>query len=131
VSFVRRPEDVLLAKQLIRRAGRHSGDREAGEAGGDRNLDAFLRASDGVMWRGRPRVEMNPERVSGGSEAIIAQPGNRRPVITATQMLESMTENRGPRARKHRMWPTPFSTARTRDASAETASGNIPSRPWA
>jgi len=40
---------VLLAKQLIAARGARSGDCETGEAGGDRNLDAILRAADGVM----------------------------------------------------------------------------------
>src|SRR6266436_6584884 len=49
VSFVRRPEDVLLAKQLIRRAGKDTpviAKLEKPEA--IENLDAILRAADGV-----------------------------------------------------------------------------------
>ena len=65
VSFVRRPEDVLLAKSLIRRAGKNIpviAKLEKPEA--IENLDAILRAADGVMVaRGDLGVEMNPERV--------------------------------------------------------------------
>src|ERR1700692_571341 len=67
VSFVRRPEDVLLAKQLIRRAGKDTpviAKLEKPEA--IENLDAILRASDGVMVaRGDLGVEVRPEAVPG------------------------------------------------------------------
>src|SRR5467141_1579007 len=99
VSFVRRPEDVLLAKQLIRRAGKDTpviAKLEKPEA--IENLDAILRAADGVMVaRGDLGVEMNPEREPVVQKTIIARAREfRRPVITATQMLESMTENPRP-----------------------------------
>ncbi len=49
VSFVRRPEDVLLAKSLIRRAKkRHAGDRQAGKARSHRKP-----GSDSARFRGR------------------------------------------------------------------------------
>jgi pyruvate kinase len=99
VSFVRRPEDVVLAKQLVRRAGKDTpviAKLEKPEA--IENLDAILRVADGVMVaRGDLGVEMNPERVPVVQKAIIARAREfRRPVITATQMLESMTENPRP-----------------------------------
>src|SRR5580704_15336400 len=62
VSFVRCPEDVLMAKSLIRRAGFDTpviAKLEKPEA--IENLDAILRAADGVMVaRGDLGVEMNP-----------------------------------------------------------------------
>src|SRR5882724_5190951 len=65
VSFVRHPEDVVLAKNLIRRAGKDTpviAKLEKPEA--IENLDAILRVADGVMVaRGDLGVEMNPERV--------------------------------------------------------------------
>ena len=99
VSFVRRPEDVLLAKSLIRRAGKETpviAKLEKPEA--IENLEGILRVSDGVMVaRGDLGVEMNPERVPVVQKNIIARAREfRRPVITATQMLESMTENPRP-----------------------------------
>src|SRR5260370_106013 len=99
VSFVRRPDDVLLAKQLIRRAGKDVpviAKLEKPEA--IENLDAILRAADGVMVaRGDLGVEMSPECVPVVQKTIITRAREfRRPVITATQMLESMTENPRP-----------------------------------
>src|ERR1700738_3185960 len=61
VSFVRRPEDVVLAKTLIRRAGKDTpviAKLEKPEA--IENLEAILRVADGVMVaRGDLGVEMN------------------------------------------------------------------------
>src|ERR1700736_5330950 len=99
VSFVRRPEDVLLAKSLVRRAKRDTpviAKLEKPEA--IENLDAILRVADGVMVaRGDLGVEMSPERVPVVQKTIIKRAREfRRPVITATQMLESMTENPRP-----------------------------------
>src|SRR5207247_9615670 len=99
VGVGRRPEDVLLAKQLIRRAGKDTpviAKLEKPEA--IENLDGILRAADGVMVaRGDLGVEMNPERVPVVQKTVIARAREfRRPVITAPQMLESMTENPRP-----------------------------------
>src|SRR6202162_4903750 len=130
VSFVRRPEDVLLAKTLIRRAGKNTpviAKLEKPEA--IENLDAILRAADGVMVaRGDLGVEMNPERVPVVQKAIIARAREfRRPVITATQMLESMTENPRPtRAEASDVANAIFDGSDAVMLSAETASGKYP-----
>src|SRR5205814_510249 len=130
VSFVRRPEDVVLAKQLIRRAGKDTpviAKLEKPEA--IDNLDAILRAADGVMVaRGDLGVEMNPERVPVVQKAIIARAREfRRPVITATQMLESMTENPRPtRAEASDVANAIFDGSDAVMLSAETASGKYP-----
>src|SRR5229473_2445946 len=130
VSFVRRPEDVLLAKQLIRRAGKNTpviAKLEKPEA--IENLDAILRAADGVMVaRGDLGVEMNPERVPVVQKTIIARAREfRRPVITATQMLESMTENPRPtRAEASDVANAIFDGSDAVMLSAETASGRYP-----
>ena len=99
LSFVRRAADVLRVKQLLRR--RRSSipvlaKLEKPEAIG--NLDAILEASDGVMVaRGDLGVEMAPERVPLIQKRIIQRAAQMRlPVITATQMLESMTQNLRP-----------------------------------
>jgi len=130
VSFVRRPEDVLLAKQLIRRAGKDTpviAKLEKPEA--IENLDAILRAADGVMVaRGDLGVEMNPERVPVVQKMIIARAREfRRPVITATQMLESMTENPRPtRAEASDVANAIFDGSDAVMLSAETATGKYP-----
>jgi pyruvate kinase len=130
VSFVRRPEDVLLAKSLIRRAGKNTpviAKPEKPEA--IENLDAVLRAADGVMVaRGDLGVEMNPERVPVVQKQIIARARHfRRPVITATQMLESMTENPRPtRAEASDVANAIFDGSDAVMLSAETASGKYP-----
>ena len=130
VSFVRRPEDVLLAKRLIRRQGRDTpviAKLEKPEA--IENLDAILKAADGVMVaRGDLGVEMSPERVPVVQKTIIARAREfRRPVITATQMLESMTENPRPtRAEASDVANAIFDGSDAVMLSAETASGKYP-----
>ena len=130
VSFVRRPEDVLLAKNLIRRAGKDTpviAKLEKPEA--IENLEAILRVADGVMVaRGDLGVEMNPERVPVVQKTIIARAREfRRPVITATQMLESMTENPRPtRAEASDVANAVFDGSDAVMLSAETASGKYP-----
>ena len=130
VSFVRRPEDVLLAKSVIRRAGKDTpviAKLEKPEA--IENLEEILRVSDGVMVaRGDLGVEMSPERVPVVQKAIIARAREfRRPVITATQMLESMTENPRPtRAEASDVANAIFDGSDAVMLSAETASGKYP-----
>lgn len=130
VSFVRRPEDVLQAKQLIRRAGKDTpviAKLEKPEA--IENLDAILRVADGVMVaRGDLGVEMSPERVPVVQKTIISRAREmRRPVITATQMLESMTENPRPtRAEASDVANAIFDGSDAVMLSAETASGKYP-----
>jgi pyruvate kinase len=130
VSFVRRPEDVVLAKTLIRRAGKDTpviAKLEKPEA--IENLEAILRVADGVMVaRGDLGVEMNPERVPVVQKTIISRAREfRRPVITATQMLESMTENPRPtRAEASDVANAIFDGSDAVMLSAETASGKYP-----
>jgi pyruvate kinase len=130
VSFVRHPEDVVLAKNLIRRAGKDTpviAKLEKPEA--IENLEAILRVADGVMVaRGDLGVEMNPERVPVVQKMIINRAREaRRPVITATQMLESMTENPRPtRAEASDVANAIFDGSDAVMLSAETASGKYP-----
>jgi pyruvate kinase len=129
-SFVRRAEDVLQAKELVRRAGATTpviAKLEKPEA--IENLDEILRVSDGVMVaRGDLGVEMSLERVPVVQKNIIARAREfRRPVITATQMLESMTENPRPtRAEASDVANAIFDGTDAVMLSAETASGKYP-----
>jgi pyruvate kinase len=130
VSFVRRPEDVLLAKALIRKAGKDTpviAKLEKPEA--IENLDHIIRVADGVMVaRGDLGVEMRPEKVPVVQKTIISRARQfRRPVITATQMLESMTENPRPtRAEASDVANAIFDGSDAVMLSAETASGKYP-----
>lgn len=93
ISFVRRAEDVLRVKEALEQAGADTpviAKLERPEALD--HLEAILAAADGLMVaRGDLGVEIAPERVPGLQKQII-QAANRagKPVITATQMLESM-----------------------------------------
>jgi pyruvate kinase len=130
VSFVRRPEDVVLAKSLIRRAKKDTpviAKLEKPEA--IENIEGILRVADGVMVaRGDLGVEMSPERVPVVQKMIINRARQaRRPVITATQMLESMTENPRPtRAEASDVANAIFDGSDAVMLSAETASGKYP-----
>jgi pyruvate kinase len=130
VSFVRRPEDVLLAKRLIRRARKETpviAKLEKPEA--IESLEEILRVADAVMVaRGDLGVEMSPERVPVVQKNIIAKARQfRRPVITATQMLESMMENPRPtRAEASDVANAIFDGSDAVMLSAETASGKYP-----
>jgi pyruvate kinase len=130
VSFVRHAEDVAIAKSLVKRASKDTpviAKLEKPEA--IENLDEILRISDGVMVaRGDLGVEMSPERVPVVQKNIIARAREcRRPVITATQMLESMTENPRPtRAEASDVANAIFDGSDAVMLSAETATGKYP-----
>jgi pyruvate kinase len=130
VSFVRRPEDVLEARKLIRKAGKATpviAKLERPEA--IEKLEGILRVSYGVMVaRGDLGVEMSPEKVPVVQKNIIARAREfRRPVITATQMLESMTENPRPtRAEVSDVANAIFDGSDAVMLSAETATGKYP-----
>lgn len=93
LSFVQRPSDLHMAKDLLR--GWNSDvpvmvKIETAQA--VRDLEAIVEASDGVMVaRGDMGVELGPERVPLIQKRLIRLASEHRvPVITATQMLESM-----------------------------------------
>jgi pyruvate kinase len=99
MSFVRRAEDVLEAKGLVRSMSETTpviAKIEKPEA--VENLDDILAATDGVMVaRGDLGVELGTEDVPIVQKRIIASANAAgKVVITATQMLESMIENPRP-----------------------------------
>jgi pyruvate kinase len=130
VSFVRTAADVLSAKAAIKRAGYDTpviAKLEKPEAMD--NLEEILRVSDGVMVaRGDLGVELAPEQVPVLQKRIIALARDLRvPVITATQMLESMTEHPRPtRAEASDVANAIFDGSDAVMLSAETASGRYP-----
>jgi pyruvate kinase len=130
VSFVRRAEDVLAARSAITRAGKNVpiiAKLEKPEA--IENLDAILGVAQGVMVaRGDLGVEMSPEKVPVIQKQIIARARDARlPVITATQMLESMTQNPRPtRAEASDVANAVFDGSDALMLSAETAAGAYP-----
>jgi pyruvate kinase len=119
-----------MAKELVKRAGATVpviAKLEKPEA--IENLDAILKVSEGVMVaRGDLGVEMSPEKVPVVQKNIIARAREfRRPVITATQMLESMTENPRPtRAEASDVANAIFDGTDAVMLSAETATGKYP-----
>ncbi|MGD0094854.1 MAG: pyruvate kinase [Terracidiphilus sp.] len=99
VSFVRTAEDVRLVRNRVAALGKETwiiAKLEKPQAIED--LDAILTASDAIMVaRGDLGVELPPEQVPAIQKQIIRRAGAlRKPVITATQMLESMIENPRP-----------------------------------
>ncbi len=130
LSFVRRAEDLILARQTMQRLGRSVpliAKIEKPEA--LTNLDTILTLTDAVMVaRGDLGVELAPERVPVVQKEIIRQ-CNRRglPVIIATQMLNSMIEHPRPtRAEASDVANAIFDGADVVMLSGETASGAYP-----
>src|SRR5213594_1391941 len=130
LSFVRSPDDVASAKRLVAEWGGAVpiiAKIERPEAVDC--LDAILDQADGVMIaRGDLGVEMGPEAVPLLQKRIIAQANRRRClVITATQMLESMTKN--PRPTRAEASDVANAVLDGTDAvmlSGETAAGKYP-----
>ncbi len=130
LSFVRRPDDVIAARQEIARHGASTPiiakieKRQAVQ-----RLDDILAVSDGVMVaRGDLGVELPTEEVPLAQKNIVLA-ANRRlvPVITATQMLESMVENARPtRAEANDVANAIWDGTDAVMLSAETAVGRDP-----
>ncbi|MGC3999951.1 MAG: pyruvate kinase [Anaeromyxobacter sp.] len=130
LSFVRTAEDVQLCRAEMERCGRVVpiiAKIEKPEAVD--NLDAILAAADGVMVaRGDLGVEIAPERVPSIQKEICRK-ANRmgKPVIIATQMLNSMIEHPRPtRAEASDVANGIWDGADAVMLSGETASGRFP-----
>src|SRR6266567_5991827 len=99
VSFVRTAEDIRLVRNRVSAYGSETwiiAKLEKPQA--IEQLDHILLVADGIMVaRGDLGVEVPPERVPALQKHIIRKASEyRKPVITATQMLESMIENPRP-----------------------------------
>jgi pyruvate kinase len=99
MSFVRSRDDLLLARHYMARAGSTAKlMAKIEKPGAVERFPEVLREVDGIMVaRGDLGVEMPPERVPQIQKRIIrACLEAGKPVVTATQMLESMIQNPTP-----------------------------------
>ena len=127
LSFVQRPEDVAEARRLMGGYGALVAKIEK-PAAVDR-LDAIIELADGIMVaRGDLGVELNPEEVPPLQKRIVeATRRSGKPVIVATQMLESMIESPAPtRAEVSDVANAVYDGADAVMLSAETAAGAWP-----
>lgn len=130
LSFVRSAKDVEELKKIIRRKGKSTpviSKIEKVEA--IRHLDEIIQASDAVMVaRGDLGVEMPGHIVPLLQKRIIKRCQHfGKPVITATQMLESMTSNPRPtRAESSDVANAVFDGTDVVMLSAETSVGAYP-----
>jgi pyruvate kinase len=132
LSFVRHGDDIRKLRELIQSKGstaRIVAKIEMLEA--IDNLEEIVRLSDGVMVaRGDLAVEIGQTRLPQVQKQIVKICNSiGRPVITATQMLDSMTEN--PRPTRAEITDVANAVLDGSDAlmlSAESASGKFPFR---
>ena len=127
LSFVQRPEDVAEARRLM--GGRAALIAKIEKPAAIQSLDAIIELSDSIMVaRGDLGVELLPEQVPPLQKQIVeATRRSGKPVIVATQMLESMIESPAPtRAEVSDVANAVYDGADVVMLSAETASGQWP-----
>jgi len=127
LSFVQRPDDLAEARKLI--AGRAGLLTKFEKPSALAEMDALVELSDAVMVaRGDLGVETPPEDVPLAQKRLVrACRDAGKPVIVATQMLESMVTAPTPtRAEASDVATAVFDGADAIMLSAETASGSYP-----
>ena len=127
LSFVQRPEDVAEARRLMGGHGALMAKIEKPAA--ISRLEEILELSDGLMVaRGDLGVELNPEQVPPLQKRIVETARRQgKPVVVATQMLESMIESPTPtRAEVSDVANAVYDGADAVMLSAETAAGAWP-----
>jgi pyruvate kinase len=127
LSFVQRPEDVQEAKELVK--GRAGVLAKLEKPAALERLEEIIEQSDAVMVaRGDLGVELPPERVPGVQKRIVRLCRKHgKPVVVATQMLESMVTAPVPtRAEASDVANAVYEGADAVMLSAESASGQYP-----
>jgi pyruvate kinase len=127
LSFVQRPEDIAEARKII--GGRAAILSKLEKPAAIQHLDEIIALSDAIMVaRGDLGVELPPEDVPSLQKQIIRgcrQQG--KPVVVATQMLESMISSPAPtRAEASDVATAVYDGADAVMLSAETAAGDYP-----
>jgi pyruvate kinase len=126
-SFVQRAEDVIEAKKLIK--GRAALMAKIEKPSAVELIDDIIDVVDGIMIaRGDLGVEIPPEQVPAVQKKLVRKARHAgKPVIVATQMLESMVENARPtRAEASDVATAVYDGADAVMLSAETAVGKYP-----
>jgi len=130
LSFVRRASDITLVREICQAWGAETpivAKIETPDA--VENLESIIAASDGVMVaRGDLGVEFPPERVPVIQRQMLSVARRvRRPVIVATEMLQSMTKNTRPtRAEASDVANAVYGGTDAVMLSGETANGDYP-----
>ena len=127
LSFVQRPEDVAAAKKII--GGKASVLSKLEKPSAIEHLDGIVELSDAIMVaRGDLGVEMPPEDVPLLQRRIVGAARRAgKPVVVATQMLESMIKAPTPtRAEASDVATAIYEGADAVMLSAETAAGDYP-----
>lgn len=130
-SFIRKADDVLAIRKLLNENGGENIliiSKIENQEGVD-NIDSILEASDGIMVaRGDLGVEIPIENVPGVQKMIIKKCNEAgKPVVTATQMLDSMMRNPRPtRAEVSDVANAIFDGTDAIMLSGESANGDYP-----
>ncbi len=129
LSFIQRPEDIAECRKIT--GGRAAIMSKIEKPAALRNLEEIIEQSDGIMVaRGDLGVELPLEQVPGWQKRMTrAARRTGKPVVVATQMLESMIEAPVPtRAEVSDVSTAVFEGADAIMLSAESAMGAYPDR---
>jgi len=130
LSFVRKHEDLLLAKHYLKLFNSNAKlMAKIEKPGAIKNFDDILATADGIMVaRGDLGVELSPQEVPMLQKKLIRKSRQAgKPVVTATQMLETMIDSPVPtRAEASDVANAIFDGTDAIMLSAETAAGKYP-----